>query len=134
MKFKSILIVAVIAFVAIGAYVWFFVYNKSHTDYQEITARYNGSAQGFYDKAKQDEQALRQDYLNQAVVVSGIIKELDGATIILEPNLSCKLNDGQNFAQVAGEEIKLKGRFVGLDEDLLSGEMVVNLDQCSVLK
>jgi len=126
----SILFLGVLA----GAYVWFFVYNKAHEDYQKADSAFVGEANALLSQATENSASFSDTYMNQAVEVEGIVGEVGTQSFTLGNGLICTLDP--NVEQVfpsSGEIIKLKGRVVGTEDDLLTGDLICNLDQCVIL-
>jgi hypothetical protein len=107
-----------------------YVYNKAHVDYQNIDATFVGEASDFYQQAIADEAAFLSNYRNKAVLINGEIVEITGSGIQMAPGilLSTLENSG---AIVLGDVITCKGRMVGIEEDLLTGDLLIRLDECS---
>lgn len=133
MKTKIILVVggaAVFIVIAVAAY----LHNKPHTDYQEADAKFTGQASDFYALAQADESAFVSEYINQAVVLDGSISSVESATsIMLEAGILCQISASEKKVDLAeGDVITLKGRVVGAEEDLFTGNLLVTLDQCEL--
>ena len=135
MKTKNILIAGLAIVIMVAVYVWFFVYNKAHTDYQKIDAAYIGNAVDFYKESTSDATVFSEKYLNQAVEISGSISSLESSsTVIISPGIICQADSTSSFDGLTqNQNITLRGRAVGTDEDLLTGELMLRLDNC-VLK
>ncbi len=132
MKTKKIILGLIIVGLISAIYVWFFVYNKAHTDYQKASAVYSGDAVTFYADAQGNLEEFNTKYLNKAVEITGTVKNIEGGSYILEPYLNCRLADNATFTPNAGDAVQLKGRYVGSDNDLLSDELVIILDNCEM--
>lgn len=132
MKTKKIILGLIIVGLITATYVWFFVYNKAHTDYQKASAEFNGSAETFYEEAQGDLETFNTKYLNKAVELRGIVINIDGGVYELEPKINCRLAENATFTPNAGDEVQLKGRYVGSDNDLLTDELVLILDNCEM--
>lgn len=134
MNFKKILVILLaISFLA-GAYVWFFVYNKSHTDFQRADSAFVGEANSLLEKAVQDNGAFMEAYMNQAVEVTGEVGEVGTQSFTLGTGMICTLDP--NLGQIlpsSGAVVKVKGRVVGIDEDILTGDIICNLDNCTFI-
>lgn len=67
-------------------------------------------------------------YLNRAIVVSGIISEINQNNLTLNDNVFCQFNNAINQPLKVKSEIEIKGRVIGYD-DLLEQ---IKLDQCII--
>lgn len=132
MKTKNIFIAGLVIVILAISYIWFFVYNKSHTDYQNVEAVYKGDASGFYTEATSG--VFTEKYLNQAVEVTGDIAQVESESmLILEPGIICQADSTQSFDGLRKKQsITIKGRAVGTDEDLLTGDLFIRFDNCKV--
>lgn len=132
---KRFILIALILAAVVGTYVWFFVYNKSHTNYQEETAAFVGTAIELNTKARENPTAFMEEYRNQAVEISGVVQESANSSYILETGVSCAVAEGnENDIPTTGENVTVKGRVVGTEEDILTGDVNAKLDQCVVKK
>lgn len=130
---KKLISILLILATGIGLYVWFFVYNKAHTNYQQATAVFVGQADELLAKTSQSN--FLETYLNQAVEVSGSVTEQGSTGFTLGSGLICTLDSSQVRALPnLGDVVTIKGRLVGVDEDILTGETICNLDQCVLLE
>lgn len=55
------------------------------------------------------------DYLDQVVAVTGVVKGVDGKTVMLRPGIACRM-EGEFEVPTAGETITVKGRVLGYDD------------------
>jgi hypothetical protein len=129
MKTRNILVIGGVL-VLIGVAVAYYMYNKPHKNYQEADASFTGQAAAFYSEATTSQTDFLKKYLNQAVVLEGQVFSIESATsIILAPAILCQVN---SEGLIEGATITLKGRVVGAEEDLLTGELLINLDNCEL--
>jgi 3-hydroxyacyl-CoA dehydrogenase len=88
------------------------------------------AAADFYQQAIADEDAFISNYRNKAVSINGEIIEITGSGIQMAPGIL--LSTLENSGAVAlGDVITCKGRMVGIEEDLLTGDLLIRLDECS---
>lgn len=134
MKTKKILLALLLIGILAATYVWFFVYNKSHVNFQEKTAAFSGQADDLHQQAIADAAAFLEKYRNQAVEVEGLVTEAGTQSFTLGSGIICNVDAAktQNLPSV-GENVMVKGRVVGTDEDLITAEIICNLDQCVIV-
>jgi len=130
MKGKNIIIGGIIIALLAATYVWFFVYNKAHVDYQKSQAVFSGSNDEFYVAALEDITSFNEKHLNKAIEITGSVDEIEGATVIFSPGIFCRLAEDATAMPAIGDYITIKGRYVGNDEDLITEELMLKLDQC----
>jgi hypothetical protein len=134
MNAKKILISVLVLGLLAGAYIWFFVYNKAHKDYQEAESAFVGDANALLSQATENSASFIDTYMNQAVEVEGIVGDVGTQSFTLGSGLICTLDPNvEQELPGSGEIIKLKGRVVGIEDDLLTGDLLCNLDQCVIL-
>lgn len=130
---KIVAIVAVLA-ALIAGYVWFFVYNKAHVDYTEAEAAFTGNADALLTEILADESLFQEKYVNQAVEVSGVVSEVGSSSFKLGSGFICTVDETKVLEMPeSGSSATVKGRIVGLDEDILTGEKLCTLDQCTLV-
>jgi hypothetical protein len=129
-KGLKIFLFILVAGIATALLTYKYVYNKAHVDYQNIDAAFLGAAADFYQQAIADEEAFISNYRNKAVSINGEIIEITGSGIQMAPGIL--LSTLENSGAVAlGDVITCKGRMVGIEEDLLTGDLLIRLDECS---
>lgn len=123
---KVILLLLIIA-VAVGLYLW----NKPHRDYQGEDATYQLESAVLMDEYISDEEAANARYLDQVILVKGVVTEKNEQSILLDDNIYASMEEAAELADLSeGDEISVKGRLTGYDE--LMGE--IKLDHCSVIR
>ncbi len=129
MKTRNILVIGGVL-ALIGVAVAYYMYNKPHKNYQETDATFTGTAATFYSEAMDNQAAFLTKYLNKAAVVEGQVQSIESATsVIMVPGILCQVvSEGLS----EGATITVKGRVVGAEEDLLTGELLINLDNCEL--
>ena len=56
-------------------------------------------------------------YLNEIIELQGYIKSISKNQLILEPGITCQLNDSLLYENIkSGDWIKVKGRCIGYDD------------------
>ena len=131
MKIKNVLIASLVIIVIAATYGWFFVYNKAHVDYVEENAHYVGHADSLHEKAVADQAKFHQEYVNKAVEIEGVVKEVGITRFTLGNGMICALDTAfLEFMPKVGDTVMVKGRVVGTDEDILTAEILCTLDQC----
>lgn len=131
MKTRIILVVAGAA-ILIGVGVAAYLFNKPHINYQKADAKFTGMADDFYAQASANQTEFMNTYVNQAVMLKGEILRVESETsVMLAPGILCHLVASENNANLTeGTIVKLQGRVVGAEEDLLTGELLIAMDQC----
>ncbi len=135
MKFKGFLVAALVLVVIGVSLVWFFVYNKSHLNYATEDAAFVGTTDSLYTIIETDQEAFRKKYINTAIVVEGSVLETNKFNVILNLGFHCHLDSSViNTLPQVNSEVSVKGRVVGITEDILTGDLICNLDQCVILE
>ena len=131
MKKTTIILLAIIIGLLALVYVWFFVYNKAHVDYFQQDAAFEGAAAEFYELAIADPSAWNE----KSVDLQGAVLSVEGRTAILEPNVQLRLDEDIDLPDgwTTAETLRLKCRFVGTEEDILTDEILIRCDQCKPL-
>ena len=111
-----------------------FLYNKPHIDYQQSNSVFVGHGNEFLEKARADEAGFSAEFLNKAVELEGIVTEAGSLNFTLDQGLICTLDPTIDQAiPNIGDLVKVKGRMVGKEEDILTMETICNLDQCVII-
>ncbi len=134
MNIKKIIVAALVIGSLLAAYIWFFVYNKPHVDYQETDAAYVGHADSLHAEAVQNPTDFTENYVNEAVEIEGTVVEVGTSAFRLGNGMICTIDTNyREFLPTVGEVVTVKGRVVGTDEDILTAEIICNLDRCVVV-
>jgi len=127
MKKKIIITFLIAVIIGVGAAVWY-VFFKPHRDVGSETAAFTLSADSLSTAFKTNPNNANTTYINKAVLLEGMITNIEGVTISLN-NVACNL-DSTELTQLGkykvGDKIKLQGLVVGYN-DLLEE---TNLAQC----
>jgi hypothetical protein len=131
---KKILINILLFLILTATSIWLvytFVYNKAHTDYDKADAAFTGDARQLYEQAMQmGEQPFMEAYKNKAIEISGNISEAGTNSIVLSELIICEIIPNDDFEIDIGMVLTCKGRLVGLEEDLLTGDLLIRMDEC----
>ena len=108
-----------------------FAYNYIYPDHRSISdepVSYTLDAAFFFNEFKADSHQAELKYLDQTVVVSGLITSINSETITISNKIYCQFEVLNNDLKV-NDSIVVKGRCIGFD-DLLEE---IKLDQCSIV-
>jgi hypothetical protein len=119
---KRYLLIALFLILGVAAYVWFFVYNKAHQDFSSLKPAFEGSAIELLDLND-------ENLIDRAVLIEGEVSESEGRTSILDQAVQIRFTD-EDLRLEVGDYVKVQCRMVGMEEDLLTGEMLILCDQC----
>lgn len=131
MNKKVIPAIIIVALVFVAAYIWFFVYNKSHTDMSRAEPEVVISAEDLYVAYNEDERGSTLAYNGKILEVTGTISainEIDGrsniylATSDMMAEISAELDpehpfDPNNYS--VGDEVTLRGECAGYNLDVV---------------
>src|SRR5690606_29934618 len=134
MNWKGIL-VALLILAALSAGIAYYMWNKPHTDYENVEADYSLTANQLFDELDAEETA-KAKYQDKIVEISGevegIEQSVDSAYIILlradnalMGGVNAKLASSYNSSTAVsnlkeGEMLTLKCRFQGFEKDLIT--------------
>lgn len=138
---KKILISVILLALLAGAYGWFFIYNKAHTDYsQEEPMAILSPEECFQAFANQEERSRK--WLGQVLQIEGMasqIEENDSLQIIVfvvneegmfgPEGIRCSLRNDVNIQQtMLSSNIKVKGYCTGFNESdvILEQAVIIN--------
>lgn len=79
MKWIRVLIVSLLVFLGVGFYIYHFVYNKAHPDYQQLQADVEISAVDMFNDFKTDAQKSALQYNGKMILVSGVLTRVEKA-------------------------------------------------------
>ena len=108
-----------------------FAYNYTYPDHRSISkesASYTIDAVGFFNEFKQNSTQAELKYLDQTIVVSGIITSVERESITISNKIYCQFETLNTDLKV-NDPVAVKGRCIGFD-DLLEE---IKLDQCTVI-
>ena len=127
MTVKKIIVVTIIALIATGAIVFYYLYNKPLQDVASLEAQVV-SAEKLYSAFSNNEQSANSEYLNKAVEVNGKVIEVkknqvDGSQIVLDTGnpmsgIACTMEDDTKNIR-PGDEVTIKGICTGYLNDVI---------------
>jgi hypothetical protein len=123
MKKKVVALILLTALLS-GAYVWFFVYNKSHANIHNEDIAFNGTSIELKNQFILEDGSLDSSLLNKVVVVKGNVSEAETKSYILDELLVCHL-DSTLSANPSHKNIHVKGRLIGTIDDIIYGDLIV---------
>ena len=107
-------------------------YNYMYPDHRSIseeTVSYTLDAESLFNEFTEDSQQAELKYLDQTVVVSGLITSVNTGNITISNKIYCQF-EALNSDLKVNDSLAVKGRCIGFD-DLLKE---IKLDQCSIIK
>ncbi len=113
-----------VAFVLIGAYVWFFQYNKSHVNIHDEEIVFNGSSIELKSRFFKGDGSLDSSLFKGAVIVHGTVSTTESTYYILDEVVTCYL-DSTLSVDPSHQDIKVKGRITGVQDDIIYGDLIV---------
>ena len=108
MSTKARLLIAAVVGLCIGLFFYF----KPAPDRSVEAASQRVEAEVLYVAMSEGESAA---YLNKVINVSGVVKGVDGQTLVLRPGIACRM-EGDFDTPRAGETVSVKGRVLGFDD------------------
>lgn len=127
MFMRNKIIVVLISIVGI-----IFAYNCLYPDHRSISEEsvsYTLDAESIFNEFKADYNLAKSKYLDQTIVVSGVILSVNAGNITISNKIYCQFETLNSDLKV-NMPISVKGRCIGFD-DLLEE---IKLDQCSIIK
>ena len=127
MFMRNKIIVGLISIVGI-----IFAYNYLYPDHRSISEEsvsYTLDAESIFNEFKADSHQAELKYLDQTVVVSGLITSVNTGNITISNKIYCQF-EALNSDLKVNDSLAVKGRCIGFD-DLLEE---IKLDQCSIVK
>jgi hypothetical protein len=117
---------------AVGAFVFYKIYNKPHEDINDAEADFFMDATALYAAFSTDETAANQQYLNKIIAVTGTVAETstnleEGISVLLKSDdllfgVRCELDQLSQHKRLSfetGEKITLKGICSGFLNDVV---------------
>jgi len=121
---------ATIVIIAILAYVAYNYIYQDHRDIETETVAYTIKSNDLVNEFAQNQTAAETKYLNQTLVVTGDISEINTSDLTLNDAIFCSFDIEKKITNLTTKtNISVKGRCIGYDELLEQ----VKLDQCSIL-
>lgn len=123
---KKIIIILLIFLLLVLGYNYLY---QDHRDIQKENPEFILTADEISQKFFDDSELATSQFLNKAIIVSGVVTELNATDITLNNSIFCNFsNEIKSNIQVS-DVIKIKGRCIGYD-DLLEQ---IKLDQCNLV-
>jgi hypothetical protein len=108
-----------------------FAYNYLYPDHRSISEEsvsYTLDAESIFNEFKADYSFAESKFLDQTIVVSGIITSVERESITISNKIYCQFETLNTDLKV-NDPVAVKGRCIGFD-DLLEE---IKLDQCTVI-
>lgn len=102
---------------------------KSHRDIASEAATFNNNALALTNEFKQDTDKASQKYLNNVILVDGVITNIEVDGIVLNNTVYVQFSEPDLQGFTLKEHFKIKGRCLGYDELL----ELVKFDQSVVI-
>lgn len=146
MNIKKILLIVLLVGAAIGAYVWFFVVNKSHDDIDTIEAKYKVEATDLVKEFEDNHDSAWKKYNDNVLDVSGTVSNiiandsLSSVVFIVNDNYEVYLeayakHNKEALNLKANDKVTIHGLFSGAEEpdEMLEIPGVLRLKKCSFI-
>ena len=121
---NKLIFILVLVFGVIVAYNYMY---PDHRSISEESVSYTLDADSVFNEFIQDSQKAELKYLDETILVSGVITSLDAQNITISNKIYCQFESLNSDLKV-NDSIAVKGRCIGFD-DLLEE---IKLDQCSI--
>ena len=111
---------------------FFLGYNYLFPDHRTINqeeALFNVEASILFDEFIDNSKQAEYKYLNQTIIVSGVITSFNPENIMINNKIFCKFDTIMTEININDSTV-VKGRCIGYDELLEE----IKLDQCSIVK
>ncbi len=102
---------------------------KDHRDIQNENPEFILTADEISQKFFDSSEFATSQFLNKAIIVSGVITDINDTDITLNNSIFCNFNNMIQTDIQVSDVIKIKGRCIGYD-DLLEQ---IKLDQCNLI-
>ena len=121
---KKIFLVLLVLFALVGAYVWFFVYNKSHVSIHDEEVVFDGSALELKARFFRPDGSLDSSLMTGAVIIQGSVTTAESSYYILDETVTCYL-DSTLTVNPEEEKVRVKGRITGVQDDIIYGDLII---------
>jgi hypothetical protein len=112
---KVLIAVLILGALALGGY--FYVFHKPHRDVQAEEASIELNSAELLSSFENDMAAANEKFLEKTIAVKGLIQEVQGNMLILEPGVICNMVEGFDAgAAKPGNKVIVKGRVISFDE------------------
>ena len=102
---------------------------QDHRDIQNENPEFNLNADEISQKFIRNSELATSQFLNKAIIISGVVTEINETNITLNNSIFCSFNNIIQTDIRVSDGIKIKGRCIGYD-DLLE---LVKIDQCNLI-
>ena len=119
---KIVLGIGVVGILA-AAYVWFFVYNKSHRDHHSEDEVFNGNVIELREQFFTGDGSIDSSLIDQMVVIHGEVTEMESNSYILDEACLIHLHESVTI-NPDSSYLTFKGRLHGVQEDIIYGELI----------
>lgn len=146
MNIKKILLILLLVGAAVGAYIWFFVVNKSHDDIDDIKAKYKIEAIDLVKDFEDNHDSAWKKYNDNVLDVTGTVSSviandsLSSVVFIVNDNYEVYLEvyAKHNKAALAlkpNDKVTIHGLFSGAEkpDEMLEISGVLRLKKCSFI-
>jgi len=121
---KKIVLVLLVLFALVGAYVWFFVYNKSHVSIHDEEVVFDGSSLELKARFFRPDGSLDSSLMTGAVIIHGSVTTSESSYYILDETVTCYL-DSTLTVNPEEEKVRVKGRITGVQDDIIYGDLII---------
>lgn len=129
MSKKNKIIFTVFSILSLGIFVGYQYIYKEHRDISSEEAKFEITSNDLNSEYSLSSEKANQKFLDKTIIISGILTsvDLDGKTFVIDDKVTC--NSVENTNIKIGENLTVKGRFIGYDELLEE----YRLDECIVI-
>lgn len=125
---KKGIALSILAIALLGALGYYYIFYGGARNLATEEAVYTVSSKNIVNEFNSNIEKSNAKYLEKAIAIKGVVSAVTAKQIILDNTIICDLKE-INSAIKKGQDLTLKGRFVGYD-DLMEE---LKLDQCSVI-
>ncbi|NHM07266.1 hypothetical protein G4D82_08545 [Flavobacterium sp. CYK-4] len=128
---KKILLIIIVFIIAIAGGLYFYMY-QNHRDIGAEEASFSLTVKSLEAEFAANDAQANQKYLDKTIEVKGKISSFDAVekAIVLDEKMFATYATQPVKAPVVGQEVKIKGRFIGYDD--LLGEF--KMDQITLIE
>lgn len=141
-KYRKIIAGLAFAGILAALYIWFFVYNKPHPDYEHLEAKSHHQSEALFEAYRSNPTSSNENFTGQMISINGKIDHIEHTeeqTIVIfvfdegmfgDQGIRCSLLE--NYKQTAtslqpGTKVKIKGFCTGYnDTDVILEKCTVN--------
>lgn len=129
MSKKNKIIFTVFAILSLGVFVGYQYIYQEHRDISSEEAKFEITSNDLISEYSLSSEKANQKFLDKTIIISGILTSVDSdsKTFVIDDKVTC--NSVENTNVKIGENLAVKGRFIGYDELLEE----YRLDECIVI-